>query len=207
MRIIAGKWRSHRLSSEGRTARPTTDRARQVLFDIVGDRIVGARVLDLFAGSGAIGLEALSRGADFAIFVDQDAKATNGIRRIVSALAAQEVTEVWTRRASSALQELSNRAEQFDWIFADPPYGKGEDLKVLTRIGDSGNLLLRPGGWLLLEVPSHAPVPADTGALDLERERTVGGTTLRFYRRVEGTEGSPSSSGDTPQDTEDSRDT
>lgn len=183
MRIISGRWRSHRISSLGKTTRPTTDRARQVLFDIVGNRIRKARVLDLFAGSGAIGLEALSRGAEFSIFIDQDPRATAGIRRIISELAAQEWTEVWTRRVGSSLQELQARGESFDWIFADPPYGTGDDLRLLARLGGEAAELLRPGGRFVLEVPRRGPAPADTGLLELERERELGGSALRFYRR------------------------
>ena len=140
-------------------------------------------MLDLFAGSGALGLEALSRGAAFAILVDQDPKATAGIRKNISALAAQEITEVWTRRVGSALQELEKREERFDWIFADPPYGKGEDVRLLSRIGGKERALLRNGGLFVIEVSSRAPLAPDTGTLELERERTLGGTSLRFYRQ------------------------
>ena len=183
LRIISGRWRSHRLSSQGSTTRPTTDRARQVLFDIVGERIREARVLDLFAGSGALGLEALSRGAVFALFVDEDPRATAGIRRTISELAAGEFTQVWTRRVGSSLGALRARGEQFDWIFADPPYGTGDDLRVFARLGGTECSLLRPGGWLVLEVPRRAPAPEETGVLTLERERELGGSALRFYCR------------------------
>ena len=185
LRIISGRWRSHRISSQGSTTRPTTDRARQILFDIVGSRIQDARVLDLFAGSGALGLEALSRGAVFALFVDQDPRATAGIRRTVSELAAEEFTQVWTRKVGPSLGALRNRGDVFDWIFADPPYGTGDDLRVLNRLGAADRSLLRPGGRLVLEVPRRAPSPEDTGVLIPERERELGGSALRFYRRSE----------------------
>lgn len=183
MRIIGGRWRSHRLEAEGRSTRPTTDRARQVLFDIVGDRIAEAQVLDLYAGSGALGLEALSRGASFAIFVDQDARATAGIRRLVSELAAEELCEVWTRRVGSALGELRARDRAFDWIFADPPYDRGEENKVLARLGGDDGAILRAGGWLVLETPRQSAAPVTAGSLFLERTRDLGGSSLRFYRQ------------------------
>ena len=183
MRIIAGRWRSHRIVAKGRSVRPTTDRARQVLFDILGPNVIGKEVLDLYAGSGALGLEALSRGAKRAVFVDADPRACAGIKWNVAALDAWEQSEVWTRRVGPALAQLVERGLQFDWIFADPPYGKGEELKLLQRLGDSASAILAPGCGVVIESSRQTEIPERCGCLILARTRALGGSTLRIFRR------------------------
>ncbi len=182
MRIIAGRWRSHRIVAKGRTVRPTTDRARQVLFDILGPEVIEKDVLDLYAGSGALGLEALSRGARSVLFVDMDSRACAGIKWNIGALAAWDQTEIWNRRVSPALTTLLGRGSEFDWILADPPYGKGEEAKILEMVGGKGSALLRAGGGLVLESNKEAALPEESGTLELTRLRPFGGSTLRIYR-------------------------
>ena len=147
MRIVAGKFRGARIEApKGLTTRPTSDRVREALFDILvhgtpGFSFEDARVLDLFAGSGALGLEALSRGARFCLFIDQSTEARAAIRRNVEALGLTGVTKIW-RRDATKLGEAGT-LQPFDLVFCDPPYGQG--------IGERAIAAAAGGGWIAAE--------------------------------------------------------
>jgi 16S rRNA (guanine966-N2)-methyltransferase len=144
MRIIAGKFRGASLAApKGFATRPTSDRVRQALFNVLEHGPAqfdfdGARVLDLFAGSGALALEALSRGARYAILIEDDAEARAVIRRNIEALSLTGVTKIW-RRDATDLGE-AGRLQPFDLIFCDPPYGKG--------LGERAFASAAAGGWV-----------------------------------------------------------
>jgi 16S rRNA (guanine966-N2)-methyltransferase len=129
MRIVAGKFRGARIEApKGLATRPTSDRVRQALFNVLEhgapeSDCEGARVLDLFAGSGALGLEALSRGARFCLFVEESATARAVIRRNVEALSLTGATKIWRRDATKL--GPAGTLQPFDLVFCDPPYGKG----------------------------------------------------------------------------------
>ena len=126
MRIIAGAFRGRLLRApKGNRIRPTIDRVRESIFNIIAAEVAGAKVLDLFAGTGAMGLEALSRGAQFCCFVDQGEEAVRLIRENVQLCAAQERSRIIQGPAASAIRRLGSENELFDLIFMDPPYGKG----------------------------------------------------------------------------------
>jgi 16S rRNA (guanine966-N2)-methyltransferase len=146
MRIVGGRLRGRALAGpKSAVIRPTADRLREALFNILahayGDPVGGARVLDLFAGSGALGLEALSRGAAFALFVDDGAEARALIRANVEALGLGGVTRVFRRDATRL--GPAHPVEPFGLVFADPPYGHGYAEKALAAA--------RAGGWLAAE--------------------------------------------------------
>jgi 16S rRNA (guanine966-N2)-methyltransferase len=144
MRIVAGKFRGARIEApQGLATRPTSDRVRQALFNVLehgSPRVAfdGPRVLDLFAGSGALGLEALSRGARYCLFIEERAEARAAIRRNVEALALTGVTKIWRRDAT----KLGAAAAllPFDLLFLDPPYGRG--------LGDLALQSAVAGGWV-----------------------------------------------------------
>ena len=144
MRIVAGKFRGAAIEApKGLVTRPTSDRVRQALFNVLEHGPArldfdGARVLDLFAGSGALGLEALSRGARFATFIEDSAAARAAIRRNVEALGLTGVTKIW-RRDATKLGPAQTLAP-FDLIFCDPPYGKG--------LGEKALAAAIAGGWV-----------------------------------------------------------
>jgi 16S rRNA (guanine966-N2)-methyltransferase len=144
MRIVAGKFRGASIEApKGLGTRPTSDKVRQALFNVLEHgaprfEFEGARVLDLFAGSGALGLEALSRGARFALFVEDDSAARAAIRRNVETLGLTGVTKIW-RRDATRLGEAGT-LQPFDLIFCDPPYGKGFGEKALA--------VAIAGGWV-----------------------------------------------------------
>ena len=143
MRIVGGKFRGRRIAGPASTAiRPTSDRTRESIFNILahayGDPVAGARVLDLFAGTGALGLEALSRGAAFALFVDEGAEARAVIRENVQTLGTAGVSRIFRRDATKLGDVHPN--DPFSLAFLDPPYGKGLAEKALGSARD--------GGWL-----------------------------------------------------------
>jgi 16S rRNA (guanine(966)-N(2))-methyltransferase RsmD len=175
MRVIAGSYRGRTLKAPpGDGTRPTSDRVREALFSILGDRTRDARVLDLFAGSGALGLEALSRGALQVTFVDDDPKAIAAVKANLSAVKA--VAEV---RRGDALRFLSaapaSRA-QYDLVFLDPPYRLAE--RLAPSLSEALPGVLAPGAVTVAESDRRAPLALD---LPLHDERRYGDTLIRIY--------------------------
>ncbi|MFC7537964.1 16S rRNA (guanine(966)-N(2))-methyltransferase RsmD [Sphingomonas sp. GCM10030256] len=178
MRIIAGEWRGRKLAApHGLSTRPTADRTRETLFSMLASRLGsfdGLTVADLFAGSGALGLEALSRGAAHATFVETDSAARRTIEANAAAFRAQERISI---RAHSATALPSGRL--FDLILADPPYGAGAGSQLVRAIAATG--WLAPGGWLAIETARGDAVdPAD---YVLDAERDTGRARLTLLRR------------------------
>ena len=123
MRIIAGEMRSRKLKApEGMDTRPTADRVKEALFSILGSRVYGARVLDLYGGSGALALEAVSRGADSAVVCDLSAKACAVIQENIDTLGCGEKVRLLRMKDTAALSALQKKGDAFDLIFLDPPY-------------------------------------------------------------------------------------
>jgi 16S rRNA (guanine966-N2)-methyltransferase len=178
VRIIAGAWRSRVIEAPpGEATRPTADRVRETLFSMLASRLGSfedLRVADLFAGSGTLGLEALSRGAASATFVERDAKAAAAIRRNVEKLGAAERVRIL---ASSAL--ALPRSEPFDLIFADPPYASGSGTAAVTAVAAAG--WLAAGGWMSVETSRGDAV--DPGAFTIESSRAVGRARVTLLRR------------------------
>lgn len=183
MRIVGGKFKGHGLVGPASSAtRPTSDRVRESLFNILahgidGFDLEGARVLDLFAGTGALGLEALSRGGRFCQFVDEGTEARGVIRRNADALGAIGLCKIWRRDAT----KLGPCAPQspFDLVFVDPPYNKGLGEKALVSLMDGG--WLSTGAVVVLE-ESEKAVVGDVAGLTLIDERTYSDTVVRIYR-------------------------
>jgi 16S rRNA (guanine966-N2)-methyltransferase len=146
MRIVGGTLKGRALATPGGQAtRPTSDRARESLFNVLAHAewaaaIDGARVLDLFAGSGALGFEAISRGAAFTLFVETDSAARGAIRDNIEALSLFGATRIHRRDATDLGKRPAGLAAPFDLVFLDPPYGKGLGERALTK--------LMPGGWI-----------------------------------------------------------
>jgi 16S rRNA (guanine966-N2)-methyltransferase len=179
VRIIAGEWRGRTIEAPpGIATRPTGDRVRETLFSMLASRLGSfeqLRVADLFAGSGALGLEALSRGASSATFVEEHAAALATIRRNATALGAGERVRVL---AGSALS--LPRSEPFDLIFADPPYAKGSGSAVVDAVANAG--WLSSGGWMAVETSrGEAVAPAQ---LAIDSERDVGRARLTLLRWI-----------------------
>lgn len=183
MRIVAGKFKGKALASpKGQETRPTSDRVRESLFNILehgidGFEIEGARVLDLFAGTGALGLEALSRGAKHCLFIENSAAARGIIRDNVEALSLTGNTSVWRRDATTLGPAGSSDA--CDLIFCDPPYGKGLGEQALAGALENG--WVKPGAIAALEERSGADVEIPAGFLEIDR-RTYGDTQIVVLR-------------------------
>ena len=177
MRIIAGQWRGRKLvTPDGMATRPTADRARETLFNMLASRIgplEGLRVADLYAGSGALGLEALSRGADFACFVEQDAHAIAAIRVNIASLGAVDRTRVFSSSASSLPP-----SQPFDLVFADPPYMVGSGSAVVQEVLRAG--WTEPGSWMAIETERSDAV--EPNACQIEAERDVGRARITLLR-------------------------
>lgn len=179
MRIIAGTLRSRRLQSpSGLATRPTLDQTRESLFNILQNRVAGARVLDLFAGSGALGLEALSRGADSAVFCDSSREAVRCVRQNIEALGLDQQARLLQMDWSRALETLSAEGEQFDLIFLDPPYDLGLD-GVLSAIAQQG--LLAQEGLITAEHDRRQAISLPAG-LERYRQKDYRGTQIDFIR-------------------------
>lgn len=178
MRIIAGAWRGRPLKAPGaQGTRPTADRTRETLFSMLVSRIgsfEGLRVADLYAGSGALGLEALSRGAAHATFVETDQAALAAIRANLSALGASDRAEVLPSSATKLAP-----IQSFEVIFADPPYADDSGTAVVEAVRSAG--WLAPGGILALETEAGEAV--DSGGWTIEAERRVGRARLTLVRR------------------------
>ncbi|MBW1709920.1 MAG: 16S rRNA (guanine(966)-N(2))-methyltransferase RsmD [Deltaproteobacteria bacterium] len=135
MRVIGGKYRGHRLFvPRGLSVRPTADRVREAIFNILGPKVEGRRVLDLFAGTGALGLEALSRGSSEAVFVDRRPEALLTINRNIEALGLKEAARTLKIDLYKGAGLLKNETEPFDLVFLDPPYGKNLIQRALNLI-------------------------------------------------------------------------
>jgi 16S rRNA (guanine966-N2)-methyltransferase len=178
VRIIAGEWRGRRLRTPpGVETRPTADRVRETLFSMLASRFgsfEGLRVADLFAGSGALGLEALSRGAAFSCFVENDSKAAAAIRANAADLGALDRVQIL---GGSAL--ALPKSEPFDLLFADPPYAPGSGSAVVAAVRDSN--WLAPAGWMAVETARADQVDRGTWTIDVERD--VGRARLTLLRR------------------------
>jgi len=174
VRIIGGRWRGTRIEVEaGTTVRPTGDRIRETLFNWLAPDVDGARCLDLFAGTGALGFEAVSRGAASACLVERDAT----LVRALAALGARlNAGEVQVQRAD-ALAWLTGRAEPYDIVFVDPPFATGLATAVLERLA---NGWLAAHGVVYLEQPHDAPEPAACW-----RVRKAGSTRHVSYKLIE----------------------
>ena len=184
MRIVGGRLGGRTLASpRSRAIRPTADRLRESLFNILvhayGDPVTGARVLDLFAGTGALALEALSRGAAFSLFVDDAAEARALLRENVASLGFGGVSRIFRRDATRL--GPAHPLEPFSLVFLDPPYGKGLAEKALASARDGG--WLAQGALIMVEEAADAAFTAPAGFEELERRR-YDDTEVVFLRLV-----------------------
>jgi len=176
VRIVAGESRGRRIAAPpGRAVRPTPERVREAVFSSLGDAVRGARALDLFAGSGAMGLEALSRGALSTLFVERSAAAARVVERNIEALGYAGRARLIRGDALAAVASLSRSGEVFDLAFLDPPYAGDLLARALAAIEGSG--LLAPGAVLVAEHGAGSEIAAP-GSLRIERSRGYGDTSV-----------------------------
>jgi 16S rRNA (guanine966-N2)-methyltransferase len=184
LRIVSGRFRGRGIvAPPGQTTRPTSDRARQALFDVIAHaawapELEGARVIDLFAGSGGLGFEALSRGAAFSLFVETDEAARGAIRENIDALGLFGETRVHRRDATDLGPRPASAGGPFDLAFLDPPYRKGLGERAIIELTNGG--WLKPGALVVFERAADEPELADLGAFELADSRTWGAATVLF---------------------------
>jgi 16S rRNA (guanine966-N2)-methyltransferase len=177
VRVVAGAYRGRRLDApRGRSTRPTSDRVREALFSILGPAgVEGSRVLDLFAGSGALGIEALSRGAAEAVFVDSDARAVAAVEANLETLGID--ARVHRRDALSWLESAAGGEEAFDLVFADPPYSSAS--RTGGRLSELLPQLLHDNSLTVTESDKRDPLLLALPVID---ERTYGDTRIAIHR-------------------------
>ncbi|MCS7172608.1 MAG: 16S rRNA (guanine(966)-N(2))-methyltransferase RsmD [Armatimonadetes bacterium] len=174
MRTRAGRGRRIRVPPG---VRPTQERVRDAIFNMLGERVQEARVLDLFAGTGSLGLEALSRGAGEAVFVERDPRAVQVLRENLVRGGWEDRAEVWPSDVFRALRSLGRKGRRFDLVFLDPPYGLGLVGQTLEALRTSG--LLVPGATVVAESGAREEVPVPPGYTAV-RDRRYGDTRVRI---------------------------
>ncbi len=179
MRVITGSARGAKLKTlEGLSTRPTSDRVKEAIFNIIQFDIQGRRVLDLFGGSGQLAIEALSRGADYAVIVDQSAEAVKVIKDNLKKTKFDQQASVFQM---DYLRYLSTAREKFDLIFLDPPYAEKSLENALQKISEID--ILSEGGIIICERPKDKVMPPEVGGLLCSRDYNYGKTAVNLYTR------------------------
>lgn|SRR5262245_6611230 len=182
MRVIGGTHRGRKLrAARGLAVRPTSDRLRETLFNILAPRIDGSKFMDLCAGSGAVGIEALSRGATSVTFVERSTRACASIEENLRALGLESQANIVQQEATAALRRLSQTSHQFDIVFFDPPYASEVYSSVMRQLGRSNSL--STGAVVVVEHRVKLAPEAAYDGLRLFREVKQGESALSFYER------------------------
>ncbi|ADH85251.1 16S rRNA (guanine(966)-N(2))-methyltransferase RsmD [Desulfurivibrio alkaliphilus] len=194
MRIIAGRFKGRRLRAPGRRfadslVRPTSDRAREALFNLLQGEVTGAAVLDLFAGTGALGLEALSRGAEQALFVEGNPSVARLLRENIELCGVAEQSRLVVRDCAFGLDFLTPLAPPagFDLIMVDPPYDKGLAEATLARLAALPAAVFAPGAMLVVETRQQETLPPAAGPFQCRRDsRRYGEARFHFFNYEKG---------------------
>ncbi|KPL07582.1 hypothetical protein AMJ86_04000 [bacterium SM23_57] len=181
MKITGGQWKGRNIKVP-RGIRPTTSRSKEVLFALIHDWIPESTVIDLFCGSGALGIEALSRGADHVFFIDRSHRSTQAVNDNIEMMEIFEFCTVIPGDAFTMIRKLSSHGHQVDLILADPPYGTQLTQKIVRTVSQSG--ILTPGGKLVLEFRKGEAL-ADQSNLTLLKSRLIGETGLAIWEQTE----------------------
>ncbi|MEK4228625.1 16S rRNA (guanine(966)-N(2))-methyltransferase RsmD [Solibacillus sp. FSL H8-0538] len=180
MRVVAGDRKGMPLKAiNGNTTRPTTDKVKESIFNMIGPFFDGGTALDLFAGSGGLGIESLSRGADRAIFVEKDGRAFQTLQENIKKCRYEQESEAFRTDANRAVKGLLKRDIVIDYLFVDPPYHKKEyyDLVEMLVQGEK----LAPNAIIMCEHSTEVDLPESYGSFKLTRKETYGGTIISIY--------------------------
>ncbi len=183
MRVIAGDLKGRQLKAvPGKSTRPTTDKVKEAVFQIIGPFFQEGLCLDLFAGSGSLGIEAISRGMEKCVFVDKHPKAIHTIHQNLKSFKIEQKAEVFRADAHRALHAAAKRGLQFELIFLDPPYGKVDYMKFLDSI--VALKLLHPNGIIYCEHDSSENLPEEHDNFVLIKQDNYGGTIgITIYKK------------------------
>ncbi len=180
MRIISGDWKGRRLKTlQGSLTRPTSDKVKGAIFNILGDRVKGSKVLDLFAGTGNLSIEALSRGAAEADIVEKSRKAWEIINNNIKMLGVEDRVKIYNMDAFNFLKQSS--LGLYDIIFIDPPYRQGFSDKALALMNKS--TILNPVGVIIIETSSDEEITDDLGFLEIRFTKKYGDTKIWFIQQ------------------------
>lgn len=181
MRIVAGKYRSRLLQApKGDQTRPTLDKVKEAIFSRIGPYFEGGAVLDLFAGSGSMGLEALSRGMEQGLFVDCNYMAVSAIKSNIAALQVEQC-EVWKCDCFTALKRCKEANKKFDFVYLDPPYKKQQLHKIMQQLDELD--LLHEKAWVILETSKEDEFDECYHALRKDKETVYGISKVSYYRK------------------------
>lgn len=181
MRIITGRARGLQLTApKTYDVRPTADRVKESLFNIIGSRIIGARVLDLFAGTGNLGLESWSRGARQVTFMDESRESLRLVQSNIKKCRAEADCTVLKGNAVQLAERLARAGQRFDLAFCDPPYNKGWVQQILAVLARSP--FIEDGGYLIVERANHDALPQLADGMELVREEKYGETVVDFIK-------------------------
>ncbi len=181
MRVISGSAKGRPLKAvPGNGTRPTTDKVKEAMFSIIGPYFDGGQVLDLFAGTGGLGIEALSRGMEHGVFIDMEYKSIEVIKSNVQSARLTEQAEIYRNEAGRALKVLQKRESTFDLVFLDPPYRMKNGIELMQEMHERG--LLNPGATIVLEFETGHPYPMECQHFIGVRQAEYGDTTLYVYR-------------------------
>ncbi|WP_027090930.1 16S rRNA (guanine(966)-N(2))-methyltransferase RsmD [Cohnella thermotolerans] len=181
MRVISGEAKGRPLKAvPGQTTRPTTDKVKEAMFSIIGPYFDGENVLDLFAGTGGLGIEALSRGAGHCVFIDANPRSVDVVRRNLEATGLSDRAEVYRNDARKAIKLLERRGERFDLLFLDPPYAMKDCDELLAEIASRG--LVEAGAVAVVEHAADREYGERIGEYTRKRHATYGETALSIYR-------------------------
>ncbi len=182
MRIIGGEYRGRKIKQpEFETVRPTKDRIREAVFNIIAEKVPGSSVLDVFSGSGAYGIEALSRGAEKAVLIEKDERCCRVITENVRALGLEDRVRLMKGDAFGAIEELGQNKERFDLVFSDPPYSKDMAKKTLNSINHYDIVIA--SGLLVIEHHKGEELPAMEGGVFRLKQKVYKDTVISIYQR------------------------
>lgn len=184
MRVVAGERKGMPLKAiAGTTTRPTTDKVKESIFNMIGPFFNGGIVLDLFAGSGGLGIEALSRGMDKAIFVEKDARAFQTLQENIQKCRYEEQVETFRTDAKRAIKGFIKRDIKVDLVILDPPYHKEEYYELVNVLIENDKM--DDNAIILCEHAKEVDLPKEFGKFSLQRKETYGGTIISIYRFIE----------------------
>ena len=184
MRVVAGERKGMPLKAlPGNTTRPTTDKVKEAIFNMIGPFFDGGLAVDLFAGSGGLGLEALSRGADKAIFIEKDRKAYAVLQENIKKCRYDELVETYCNDAVRAVKALSKRDIEIDLLFLDPPYAKIDYYNLAGKLVEQGKL--SESATIMCEHSNDVALPENFGPFRLVRQEEYGTIIVSVYRNVE----------------------
>lgn len=181
MRVVAGERKGMPLKAiDGTTTRPTTDKVKESIFNIIGPFFEGGVALDLFAGSGGLGIEALSRGADKAIFVEKDGRAFQVLQENIKKCRYDDVTELFRTDAMRAIKGLLKRDIVLDYVFVDPPYHKAMYYDLVAQLVENNKVVTT--GIIVCEHAKEVTLPESYGEFQLIRQEIYGAAVVSVYR-------------------------